>query len=59
MGGSGLDRTGDFQNFADQWTIVYCFIWLSQQTGALQEAIALSKLNTIVNIRANENAMTQ
>jgi len=20
------------------WTMVYCFIWLSQQTGALQEA---------------------
>jgi len=41
------------------WTMVYCFIWLSQQTGAQQEAIALSKPTTIVNIRANENAMTQ
>jgi len=28
---------------AGQWTMVYCFIWLSQQTGALQEAIALSQ----------------
>ena len=30
------------------WThglIVYCFIWLSQQAEALQEAIALSKTN--------------
>jgi len=43
----------------EQWTMIYCFIWLSQQTGALQEAIALSKPTTIVNIRANENAMTQ
>jgi len=42
-----------------QWTMAYCFIWLSQQTGALQEAIALSKPITIVNIRANENAMVQ
>ena len=42
-----------------QWTMLYCFIWLSQQTGALQEFIALSKPTTIVNIRANENAMTQ
>jgi len=42
-----------------QWTMVYCFIWLSQQTGALQEAFALSKPTAIVNIRANENALTQ
>jgi len=39
--------------------MVYCFICLSQQTGALQEATALRKPTTIVNIRANENAMTQ
>ena len=39
--------------------MVYCFIWLSQETGALQEAIALSEPTTIVNITANENAMTQ
>jgi len=35
-----------------QWTMVYCFIWLSQQTGTLQEAVALSKPTTILNIRA-------
>jgi len=39
--------------------MVYCFIWLSQQAEALQDAIALSKPTTIVNIRANENAMAQ
>jgi len=40
-------------------SMVYCFIWLSQQTGALQEAIGLSKPTIIVSIRANENVMTQ
>jgi len=34
-------------------------MWLSQQTGTLQEAIALSKPTTVVNIRVNENAMAQ
>jgi len=31
----------------------------AKKTGVLQEAIALSKPTIIVNIRANENAMTQ
>jgi len=37
--------------------LLFHTVWLSQQTGALQEAIALSKPTTIVNIRANENTM--
>jgi len=45
-----------YKIYYDKW-MVYCFIWLSQQTGPLQEAIVLSKPTTIVNIRANENAM--
>jgi len=39
--------------------LLFHTVWLSQQTGALQEAIALSKPTTIVNIRANKNTMRQ